>query len=264
DDEDGYLYKMMAKIEQDYQDGKDNCLYYKALRKGGISFEDILYGLAIPQKKGFLCGDSGNGKEDYDYNLSLRISFANCTFKNIEDRLPKLRGGNAYMYNCVVDSSQYYEYRTKLRNAAAASKVTAVNSSWKCALVSQGIVCGNGGSFKAENCVFKGIEYLLKNNDKGGTSEGDKVRPVDAGYQLVNCIYQQSANTAPTATNFTNSSTATLKTENFEWHTKTGEAPFKISAVQLDGLETFLASEKFGVGVTKDMQERLLKSKYGV
>ncbi|MDE6691251.1 MAG: hypothetical protein K2K04_04690, partial [Clostridia bacterium] len=30
DDKDGYLYKMMAQIEQDYQDGKNNCLYYKA------------------------------------------------------------------------------------------------------------------------------------------------------------------------------------------------------------------------------------------
>jgi hypothetical protein len=27
--EDGYLYKMMSQIEKDYQDGKDNCLYYK-------------------------------------------------------------------------------------------------------------------------------------------------------------------------------------------------------------------------------------------
>ncbi|MDE6373070.1 MAG: hypothetical protein K2L72_01070, partial [Clostridia bacterium] len=68
DDKDGYLYKMMEAIEQDYQNGGKNYLYYNALRAGGLTFEDILYGLAIPQKKGFLCGDSGNGTTDYDNN----------------------------------------------------------------------------------------------------------------------------------------------------------------------------------------------------
>lgn len=262
DDPDGYLYKMMEQIEQDYQAGENNCLYYKALRDGGISFEDILYGVAIPQKKGFLCGDSGNGKEDYDYNLSLQISFANCVFKNLEDRLPKLRGGNAYMYNCIVDSSEYYEYRTKLRSANAEAKITAINSSWKCALVSQGIVCGNGGSFKGENCIFKGLESLLKNNDSGGKPITD--RPVAAGYQLVNCSYQKSASSEPTTTNFTNSSTGTLKTENFSWHTESGEAPFEVNECELSDLEETLNHEWYGAGTTAIMQERLLKSKYGV
>ncbi len=259
DDPDGYLYKMLAKIEEDYQNGETNCLYYKALRDGSISFEDILYGLAIPQKKGFLCGDSGNGKEDYDYNLSLQISFANCTFTNIEDRLPKLRGGNAYMYNCIIDNTEYMTYRTKLRSAGAVNKVTAVNSGWKCALVSQGIVCGNGGSFKSENCIFMGIEYLLKNNDSGG-KDG---RTVNGGYQLVNCSYQSTANSTPTTTNFTNSSAATLKTENFSWHTPDGEAPFEVNECELATLEESLNHEWYGAGVNDFMQDKLLNSKYG-
>ncbi|MDE7163696.1 MAG: hypothetical protein K2O44_06465 [Clostridia bacterium] len=262
DDPDGYLYKMMAKIEEEYQEGKQNYLYYNALRDGGISFEDILYGLAIPQKKGFLCGDSGDGKVDYDYNLSLQISFANCVFKNLEDRLPKLRGGNAYMYNCVVDSTEYMTYRAKLRATNAASKVASVKSNWKCALVSQGIVCGNGGSFKAENCIFKGIETLLKNNDNGGTTEGDKIRPVAAGYQLINCSYQQTAGSTPTTTNFTNSSTSTLKTENFKWNTATGEAPFEVENLELSKLESILSHPWYGAGVNDVMQEKLLNSNY--
>ncbi len=51
---------MMDKIEQEYQSGKTNYLYYNKLRDSGITFEEILYGIAIPQKKGFLFGDSGN------------------------------------------------------------------------------------------------------------------------------------------------------------------------------------------------------------
>lgn len=273
DDNEGYLYKMMAAIEEDYQNGGKNYLYYNALRDGGISFKEILYGIAIPQKKGFLCGDSGNNKEDYDYNLNLQISFSNCYFKNFEDRIPKLRGGNAYMYNCLVDSFNYYTYRNTLRSKNAASLVSAVNNNskggWKCALVSQGIVCGNGGSFYAENCAFKGIDSLLKNNDSGGTTEGDKVRPVNAGYKLVNCSYQQTAkapeyvgSSSDTGASFPNSSSGTLKPENFAWHTENKEKPFEISAIALDNLEAVLSAERYGAGVNKDLQDRLLKSRY--
>ena len=268
DDEDGYLYKMMEAIEEDYQAAKDdpekdcNYLYYKALRDGGASFEDILYGIAIPQKKGFLCGDDAKqDKEDYTYNLSLQVSFANCKFTNLEDRLPKVRGGNAYMYNCVVDSSQYYSYRTTLRAKNAAGKVSAVNSSWKCGLVSQGIVCGSGASVKAENCIFRGIEYLLKNNDSKATGEYQK-----GGYQLVNCSYQKGKNdsvyvgsSSDTGAKFTNSSTSTLTTALFKWHTADETQPFDTKTYKLENLEEILSDEDYGAGVIGDYLN-LLKS----
>ena len=268
DDKDGYLYKMMEAIEQDYLAAKDdpakdcNYLYYAALRNGGASFEDILYGIAIPQKKGFLCGDDAKqDNADYTYNLSLQVSFANCKFTNLEDRIPKVRGGNAYMYNCVVDSSQYYSYRTTLRAMNAAVKVSAVSSSWKCGLVSQGIVCGSGASVKAENCIYRGIEYLLKNNDSKATGDYQK-----GGYQLVNCSYQKGANdtvyvgsSSDTNAKFTNSSTSTLTTALFKWHTADETQPFTIKAHGLEKLEEILSNEDYGAGITGDYLN-LLKS----
>ena len=260
DDKDGYLYKMMQEIEEDYQNGNYTALYYKALRDGGITPEEILYGIAIPQKKGFLCGDSG---DEYAYNLKLQVSFANCTFKNLEDRIPKLRGGNAYMYNCVVDSSQYFAYRTQLRSKSAAELVSKVNSSWKCGLVSQGIVCGNGGSVKAENCIFRGIENLLKNNDSNSADL------VNGGYQIVNCSYQKYANDTPYIgsssdkyPNFSNSSTGTLTTDFFSWHTEDGEQPFTPSVTKLKDLEEYLANVDYGAGAKSEISLSLLKNKY--
>lgn len=272
DDEDGYLYRMMADIEEEYQSGSDKYLYYKALRDGGASFEDILYGVAIPQKKGFLCGDdatfsgSYDNADDYNFNLKLQISFSNCYFKNLEDRIPKLRGGNAYLYNCIADSLQYYGYRTKLRSISAANKVAQVNSTWKCGLVSQGIVCGSGGSVKAENCIFRGIESLLKNNDTKNVSPY-----VDGGYQLVNCLYQKTAtsseyigSSADTNNQFPSpvSSVGTLSTENFSWHTDDGEQPFTIVAVELFELESALAHSVYGAGTVVWSENRLLQSSY--
>ena len=261
DDKDGYLYKMMEKIEQDYQDGGDNYLYYKALRDGGATFNDILYGIAIPQKKGFLCGDDAKQTDaDYTYNYSLQVSFANCKFTNLEDRLPKLRGGNAYMYNCVVDSSQYYSYRSTLKALNASSLVSAVKSNWKCGLASQGIVCGSGGSVKAENCVYRGVEYLLKNNDSKAT--GDYVK---GGYSLVNCSYQKGANdtvfvgsSSDSGATFTNDTPAKLSTDLFKWHTADEKQPFTVAVFALDKLEEVLADKDYGAGVTTSLN--LLKS----
>lgn len=267
DDKDGYLYLMMAKIEEDYQSGGTNYLYYNALRNGGASFEDILYGIVIPQKKGFLCGDDAKETEaDYTYNLSLQVSFANCKFINLEDRIPKLRGGNAYMYNCIVDSSQYYGYRTTLRGISAASKVAAVNSAWKCGLVSQGIVCGSGGSVKAENCIFKGVEYLLKNNDSKAKGEY-----VNGGYQLVNCSYQKGAadtvytgSSSDSGNKFTNDSTSKLKPDLFSWHTEGNVQPFQISATPLEELAGSLNNTEYGAGAITSFVYSLLKSDYFV
>lgn len=271
DDENGYLYKMMKSIEDDYNAGGNKNLYYKALRDGGLTFEEILYGIAIPQKKGFLCGDdakfsgSYDNADDYNFNLKLQISFANCIFKNLEDRLPKLRGGNAYIYNCIVDSSEYYVYRTKLKAKNAASLVQAVNSTWKCALVSQGMLCGNGGSIKAENCIFRGIDSLLKNNDTKNSGVY-----VQGGYQLINCSYQKAAtdsiitgSTTESPNLFPNSSTTTLKTENFKWHTEDGKQPFVITPFALNLLEKRVTNSKYGAGAGRALEDRLLKCDYG-
>lgn len=271
DDEDGYIYKMMSEIEENYQDnladGSVKCkyLYYKAMRDAGYSFEDIFYGLAIPQKKAFLCGDSGNNDTDYTYNLKLTISISNCYFTNIEDRIPKLRGGNAYIYNCVVDNLQYYSYRTKLNGAqAAVQRLGGNSSSWKCALVSQCLLCSNGGSLKAENCIFRGVSSLLKNNDSVSSTDAERNKGY---YQLINCLYQKSESSARilgSSTNTPNPFTAenALYTDNFTWHTEDGEQPFTIRATSIRKLEESLANEIYGVGVREAMGGKCLISTY--
>lgn len=259
DEQDGYLYKMMAQIEESYQNGENKYLYYTKLRDAGASFDDILYGIAIPQKKGFLCGDdakfsgSYENADDYNFNLKLQVSFESCVFKNLEDRLPKLRGGNAVMYNCLVDSSQYYTYRTKLKAMNAASVVAQANSSWKCGLVSQGIVCGNGGSVYAQNCIYRGIDTLLKNNDTKNVSPY-----VNGGYTLINCSYQKGANytvyvgsSSDAGNAFTNATPTLLSTANFKWNTENGNQPFTVQGIDLNELEQTLNAAN-GAGICAD------------
>lgn len=260
DDENGYLYKMMEAIEESYTTGEETYLYYNALRDAGYTFEEILYGLAIPQKKGFLLGDDATyPANDYLYNYYLNVSFDSCKFINLEDRLPKLRGGNAIVSNCTFDCSEYYTYRRILKAAKPGSKtavaaVTAVNSGWKCALVSQGLLVGNGGSLLVQNCKFIDIETLIKNNDTTNSA------PYNYGaYDIINCSYTFLTSTVigskATASKFKNTSANLSNT--FQYHNDANTAPYTINNIELNDLDSYLANELYGSGIKLNMTEWL-------
>ena len=246
DDKNGYLYKMMEEIENDYQNNSSSLYsYYKLLRGTyNLSFEEILYGIAIPQKKAFLDGDSSNTW----YNDCLRVSYANNIFKNIEDRIPNVRGGVGYMYNCIVDNRQYFEYRNTLVSKNV--KSISSNGKYKCGMVSQGIVVGYGASVCAENCVFLGVSELYKNNNASeaenyikkynpATGTNFTIDDVDASVNITNCIWMNS-NYDNLDLDITDSllevkddyilsqeNTVDISTEKFNWHNDTNTKPFE-------------------------------------
>ncbi|MBQ7641530.1 MAG: hypothetical protein IJS83_03595 [Acholeplasmatales bacterium] len=279
DDKDGYIYKMMEEIEADYQKSKSDSsysckyLYYKTLRDTyDLTFEEILYGVAIPQKKAFLLGDSGESKkaESYRYNQNLCVSFSDNVIVDIEDRLPNVRGGIAYMANCVIDNSRYFKYRNILM-AKGANGINSVNSKYKLALVSQGIIGGYGASIEAENCLFIGVNSLVKNNNK----EKDNITDaqMEAGYEIVNCKwyndpestdYTRIINTvtdpSQIQTNVDNVSSSPMKVSNFNWHNDTNEKPFDIKLYEIDTLSNSLL-EKGKVGVNTNFGNYYLYTK---
>ncbi len=272
DSEDGYLYKMMAEIEEDYQksltdtDYAVKCLYYKKLRDVyKLTFEEILYGIAIPHKKAFLLGDSSESKKaaTYHYNQHLKVSLANNIIIDIEDRIPNVRGGIAYLYNTVVDNSRYYKYRQILISKGA-KNISAINSKYKLALVSQGILGGYGASIYAENCIFIGIESLVKNNNK----EYDDITTsqMAAGFNLVNCVWYNDAestdytriiNTIDNPNQITTSGDYPITVASFSWHNESGQKPFNPALYETSNL-TKLLLENQNVGVNANYADLYL------
>ena len=259
DDSNGYLVKMMEAIEAEYQlylndksrVNNNTCMYYFSLRDLGASKEDILYGLAIPQKKGFLLGDTGNsagtkvktedvrfkedkkyykvtgfeanGREkvgntvaevkagaliadayyevagrtinsyyeqqtpgpDYFNNQNLRVSFSNCRFTGIEDRLPNCRGGIVYFYNCIVDTTSYVTSRVNLLKYQ--EDIVKKSSKYKLALVSQAIITCLGGDVYSDTVIYNNFagNDLVKNNNSVFSSDNAKYD--QSGYSLQNC-----------------------------------------------------------------------------
>ncbi|MCR5787372.1 MAG: InlB B-repeat-containing protein [Acholeplasmatales bacterium] len=180
----GYIYKMMKKIDDDYTAKKGNSKYkyYYTLRNNyNLSFDDIMQSVALPQKKAFLIGD----RSDYgvEMNKFAHINFDSCTFTDIEDRLPKVRSGFVYMSNCLYDNSNYWKAHEKLEKLGV-KNINNTYKKFKCALVSQGIVISQDADVIAENCVFIGIKELIKNNENDSSK---------AGFMLVNCLYDATA-----------------------------------------------------------------------
>lgn len=261
DDKDGYLYKMMENMENKYNAGDVDFLYYNALRDAGLTFEQILYGIAIPQKKGFLCGDNADSKDDFYYNANMLVSFNSCRFMNFCDRIPKLRGGQCYFYNSIIDSSKYYEYRDTVKTVGSKA-VTKVNSSWKCAGVSQGALISYGGYLHFENTIIKGVKELIKNND----SKSNPFIKNQGFFSFINCSYQLD----PTSTYYEGSTTdeniptpfvknaSNLKTAETIWPNTNGVPLAVEKMIPLKDLENHLNHKEYGAGTKQDVSSWLV------
>ena len=304
-DSNGYLVKMMNEIEAEYllykndksRINNNTCLYYFNLRELGATPEQLLYGVAIPQKKGFLLGDTGNsgggdkfltsdkkfvsGKSyfringyeadgrtkyikftdfvvgnlvsEYTYtvnnqelhdvfeqevpgsdfynNLNLRVSFSNCRFINIEDRLPNIRGGIAYFYNCIVDTTKYFQYRSQL--SAYKDSIKAKSSKYKLALVSQALIVCLGGDVYSDTVIYNNIgNDLVKNNNV--LFSGDNSIYDMSGYSLQNCAYLEygkeykygSMSYDGTTNPFVSNSSSLVSIANFSFRNDNNEIPF--------------------------------------
>ena len=247
DDPNGYIYKMMEEIEADYQKtvptsdtyvSSYNCQYqyYKILRdEYNLTFEEILYGIAIPHKKAFLCGD----REDYyEYNLNLNLGISGCTFKNIEDRIPKVRGGLCYMYNSIIDNREYYQYRQAIVDKGA-KNINNVYSKFKCGMVSQCFVFSMGSSLYSNNNIILGVSELIKNNEKASEFSSDKYRTLEnyetcAGYKYINTYFTNDFDPDKELTSIIegfplapgSDPAFVVNPQYFSWHTDDGLEPF--------------------------------------
>ncbi len=248
DDKDGYLYKMMEAVEADYQLDGNNYLYYKALRDAGYTFEEILYGIAIPQKKAFLDGDANEGdyKDKKTINDNLNLSIAYCSFINIEDRLPKVRTGNVYMYGTLIDCTQYYDYLPIIKQKTLANGQTinakdvvkAVNSTWKCAGVSHGYMASMDGSIYVKDSIIKDVNTVICNNESYGGAGGIIIENTKYVFRIENIDFTGSIfdDNNP----FLTHSDGTIGSQYFQWNNETHSIPFYVESIDLASLEETL------------------------
>lgn len=157
---------------------------YDFLRANGFSMEDII-AIARPQKKGHLVGAT----ELNSANAGLRLTLHHNYYLNMQDRIPRLRAGNAHAYNLYVNNTQALAAKRLRAARAAAMTSTArntLNGSYKFDVTLNGAISTEDGAVLVENCHFLDVISPIRNNqtDPGDPTYTGKIRAGDTIYTL--------------------------------------------------------------------------------
>lgn len=140
--------------------------YYKSLLDSGMTQEQIWW-YAYGQKKTHLLGQN----DDAVQNTNLNVTFANNYYYNSMDRMPRLRFGNAHVYNCIMDAQELYDARASITNPDAAKHIVSNGASSTC-----------DGQLLLENSYINGIINAL--NSGNGSSPSGYINAVNSLYYV--------------------------------------------------------------------------------
>jgi len=153
------------------------------LRANGFSIDDMVT-IARPQKKGHLAGQSDFGAGNVDLKLTLHHNY----YENHQDRLPRLRGGNAHVYNVHLNNTAALAAKA-LRNAKVAA-IPGGLGSYKFDVTLNASISTEDGAVLVEKCHYVDVTNPLRNNQSN---------PSDATYtgkiRAEDTIYTLNANT---------------------------------------------------------------------
>ncbi len=115
-----------------------------------------------PVKKGHLIGSSSK-KEKPGFVVTL----AHNHYKDLQDRMPRLRTGDAQVYNLYADVSDVRETMVWFDQLLADNPEKAAQLSgdpYKLKLYTNGSISTEGGAVMVRNSVYEGVQWPLKNN----------------------------------------------------------------------------------------------------
>ncbi|MBQ2803634.1 MAG: hypothetical protein IJF07_07025, partial [Lachnospiraceae bacterium] len=143
-----------------------NYATYMKMLGAGMT-QDQIYMYAYGQKKTHLLGQS----DEATNAAGIRLTMANNYYLNSMDRMPRLRYGNAHVYNCIMDAQELLDVRLSIQNEDYAKKI-----------VSNGAASTCGAQVLLENCYISGIQNAL--NSGNGSSPSGYINAVDSVYYM--------------------------------------------------------------------------------
>jgi len=123
--------------------------------------------IALPQKKGHLIG-STNLEGLTSYTVTLHHNY----YQDLQDRMPRLRGGDVHGYNLFVDSSNARMVKDMRDGIVSANPTlaTALGSTYHFGITSQASISTEGGAVQIEGSVFFGVLTPFRNNQTDVTN----------------------------------------------------------------------------------------------
>ncbi|HEU5134008.1 MAG TPA: chitobiase/beta-hexosaminidase C-terminal domain-containing protein [Steroidobacteraceae bacterium] len=149
-------------VQQQFDDLEANRasnVMYNLLR-GSFSQAQVI-DIALPQKKGHLIG-SNNLEGLTTYTVTLHHNL----YRDLQDRMPRLRGGDVHGYNLYVDSSNARIVKQMRDGVVAANPAlaSALSSTYSFGITSQASISTEGGAVQIEGSVFHGVLTPFRNN----------------------------------------------------------------------------------------------------
>jgi pectate lyase len=123
--------------------------------------QEQVVAIALPQKKGHLIGSTNlEGLTSYTVTLHHNL------YKDLQDRMPRLRGGDVHAYNLFVDSSNARIVKAMRDDIVAANAplASALSSNYSFGITSQASISTEGGAVQVEDSVFWGVLTPFRNN----------------------------------------------------------------------------------------------------
>ena len=149
------------------------------LRANGFSIDDMVT-IARSQKKGHLAGQSDFASGNADLKLTLHHNY----YESHQDRLPRLRGGNAHVYNVHLNNTAALAAKA-LRNARVAA-IPGGLGSYKFDVTLNASISTEDGAVLVEKCHYVDVTNPLRNNQTDPSDPGytGKIRAEDTIYTL--------------------------------------------------------------------------------
>ena len=123
--------------------------------------QEQVVAIALPQKKGHLIGSNSlEGLTSYTVTLHHNL------YTDLQDRMPRLRGGDVHAYNLFIDSSNARIVKVMRDDVVAANAplATQLGSTYSFAITSNASISTEGGAVQVEDSVFWGVLTPFRNN----------------------------------------------------------------------------------------------------
>jgi pectate lyase len=171
---------------------------YNFLRGAGFSVEDII-AISRSQKKGHLVGANEFDTANNNHRVTLHHNY----YLNMQDRLPRLRGGNAHAFNIYVNNVEALAAKD-LRNARVAAmsstnaaKLTGSSATYSFDVTLNGSISTEGGAVLLEKSQFVDVLSPLRNNQVSASQPEytGKILALDTLYSLRGVVFRGDSTT---------------------------------------------------------------------
>lgn len=129
--------EFMKAMFDELENNKSSYPMYAAIREKGLTKDEIMK-VSSPQKKTHLIGANEMAADNKDLEITLHHNY----YKDSQDRMPRLRGENAHVYNIVMDSENANELKKLIPTKISSS---LKSKGYKFGLTSNGAISTENG-----------------------------------------------------------------------------------------------------------------------